>query len=105
MNAESGHQANSANGKLRGLNDGVIAKDAEFEAAAAEIDDATRLGFRTERGDDRFPAKARFFFGADNFEGNPGGFLNGADELFAILGFAGGAGGDGAIFGDADARP
>ncbi len=34
--------------QLGGLDQGVIVKDAEFEAAAAKVDDATSLNFRAE---------------------------------------------------------
>ena len=100
-NSERGHQANGADGKLGALKDGMVAKDIDFEAAAAEIDDAVRRGFRAESGDGGFPAEARFFFCGDDFEAQACGLLDAADERAAVAGFAGSAGGDGAIFGDA----
>lgn len=57
-NAERGHQANGADGELSGLNDGVVAEDTDFEAAAAKINYAAQRGFWAERAEDRFPAQA-----------------------------------------------
>ena len=79
----------------------MVAKDAEFQAPAAQVDDATRLRFRAHGGDDRFAAETRFFLGAYDFQRDASGLLDGTGKILAILGFAGGAGGDGAIFGDA----
>src|ERR1700719_3461725 len=79
----------------------MVAKDVDFEAAAAEIDDAVRRRFGAESGDGGFPAEAGFFFGGDDFEAEAGGLLDAADESAAVAGFAGGAGGDSAIFCDA----
>lgn len=56
VDAEGAHQTNGADGKLCSLHQGMIAKQAEFEAAAAEIDNTARLRFRPHRGRDRFPA-------------------------------------------------
>src|SRR5215475_11462672 len=58
---ERGHQANCADGKLCGLNDGVVAENAYCKAAATEVGDATQRRLRTERGKDSFPSQARFF--------------------------------------------
>src|SRR5256885_4775564 len=69
-NSERRHQANGTNRQLRGLNDGVVAQNAEFQTAAAEVDDATKRRFRAKRRKDRFPAEARFFVRADDFEAN-----------------------------------
>ena len=69
-NSERRHQANGANGQLRGLNDAVVAQNAEFQAAAAEVHDATKRRFGAKRREDRFPAEARFFVRADDFETN-----------------------------------
>ncbi len=69
-NSERGHQPNGADGQLRGLNDGVVAQNAEFQTAAAEVHDATKRRFRAESRKDRFPAQARLFVRADDFEAN-----------------------------------
>jgi len=98
--AERGHQADGAYRKLGALQDGMIAKNIDFEAAAAEIDDAVRRSFRAESGDRGFPAEAGFFFCGDDFEANAGGLLDAVEERATVAGFAGGAGGDGAILGD-----
>jgi len=100
-NSEGSHEANGADGKLGALQNGMVTKDIDFEAAAAEIDDAVRRSFGAERGDGGFPAEARFFFRGDYFEAEAGGLLYAVDECAAVAGFAGGAGGDGTIFGDA----
>ena len=55
-------------GNLRAVRDSVIAKDAELEAAAAQVGNETGLSFRAERGKHGFPAETRFFFGADDFQ-------------------------------------
>ncbi len=67
-NSERGHQADGADRKLGGLNDGMIAENAEFETSAAEIDDTPQRRFGTERGENGFPSQAGFFVGADDFE-------------------------------------
>jgi len=100
-NSESGHQANGADGKLGALQDGMVAKNIDFEAAPAKIDDAVGRRLRAESGGGGFPAEARFFFRCDDFQAKAGGLLDPADESATVAGFAGGAGGDGAIFGDA----
>ena len=100
-NTESGHEANGADGKLGALKNGMIAKNINFEAAAAEINDTVGRGFGAESGNGGFPAEARFFPGGDDFEAEPGGLLDAANEGSTVACFAGGAGGDGAIFGDA----
>ena len=99
--AERGHQANRADGKLSAVENGVVAEKIDFEAAAAEINDAVGRRFRTESGDGGFPAEARFFLCGDDFEAKTGGLLDAVNKRAAVTGFAGGAGGDGAIFGDA----
>ncbi len=86
---------------MRAVSHGVVVEDAELEAAAAKIGNETGLSFGAERGKHRFPAEARFFFGANDFQLNTGRFFDAADEGVAILGFAGRAGGDCTIFGDA----
>jgi hypothetical protein len=101
MDVEGGEQPNGADGKLRAGQNRVVAKDAEFQAPAAEVDDATRLSFRAHGGDDRFAAETRFFLGAYDFQRDASGLLDATDKILAIQCFAGGAGGDGAIFGDA----
>jgi len=83
------------------LQNGMVAKNIDFEAAPAKIDDAVGRRFRAESGGSGFPAEARFFFRGDDFQAKAGGLLDPADESAAVAGFAGGAGGDGAIFGDA----
>src|SRR5580692_8287921 len=100
-NAERGHEANGADGKLGALQDGVVAQNVDFQAAAAKIDDAVRRSFRAKSGDGGFPAEARFFFCGDDFEAEASRFFDSVDESAAVAGFAGSAGGDGAIFGDA----
>ena len=100
-NVERGHQPHGADGKLHALDDAVVAKDAEFQAAAAKIHDAARLraGSHGRQGGDA--AEARFFLGADHFQANAGGLLDAMNEGVAVLRFTGGAGGDGAILGHA----
>jgi hypothetical protein len=73
VNVEGGEQANGANGELRTGQDRVVAKNAEFQAAAAEVDDAARLSFRAHGGDDRFTTKARLLFRADDLQRDTGG--------------------------------
>ena len=99
-NVQRAHQANGAKRNLRGLGQRVIAKDTEFQAAATQIDDATRLSFRPQSGKDGFAAEARFLPRADHFELQAGGLLYAANQNFAILRFTGGAGGHGAILRD-----
>src|SRR5208282_491732 len=96
------HKADGAERNLRTLGNRMVLQDAEFEAAAAEIGDATWLRLRPHRGEDSFAAEARFFPCTDNFEGETGGFLHAMHERIAVLRFAGGAGGHGAVFGDAE---
>ena len=83
-NAESGHQADGADGKLRALQNGVVSQDAELQAAATQVDDAARRRFRTERGNDSFAAQTRFFLGADYFQTNAGGLLDAANQTVTI---------------------
>ena len=99
---KGGHQADGAYAEMCALFDGAIAKNADLQAAAAEIDDAARRSFGAEGGEDGFPAEARFFGGADDFERDAGFLPDPADECVAIAGFAGGAGSYGAIFGYAE---
>jgi len=99
--AERCHEANGADGKLGALENGMVAKDVDFEAATAEIDDAVGRRFGAESGDGGFPAEAGFFFGSDDFEAESGGLFDAADERAAVASFARSTGGDGAIFGDA----
>lgn len=101
VDIESGEEANGSNGELRASKNGVVTENTEFEAASAEVNDAARLGFRAHGGDNRFTAKARFFLCADNFESNAGSAFDTTEKAFAVLRFAGGAGGDRAILGDA----
>ena len=82
--------------------DVAVAQDAQFQAASAKVDDAARRGFRTERGEDRFAAQAGFFCGVDHFQRNSGLLFDAANKRVAIAGFAGGTGGHGAIFCDAE---
>lgn len=96
---EGAHEADGAERNLSALSDGVVVQDAEFEAAAAKIGDEARLDFRTHGGEDGFATEARFFLGADDLEGKPGGLLDEADEGVAVLGLTGGAGGHGPILG------
>ncbi len=79
----------------------MVSQDAEFQAAATQIGNAAGGGFRAQSGKHRFPAEAGFFPGADDFQSNAGGLLDAADERAAVLSFARGAGGYGAVFGDA----
>src|SRR5439155_27219258 len=90
--AEGGHQGDGTDGQLRAVLDGVIAQDGDFEATAAEIDDATRRRFRAESGEHGFAAEARFFDGADGFKGDPASALDAAGKGGAIACFASGAG-------------
>ena len=53
----------------------MIAQNAEFQAAAAEIDNAVRGRFGAESGNGGFAAKAGFLFGADDFQADAGGFF------------------------------
>ena len=99
-NTEGGHEANGADGQLCALQDCLVAKDVEFEAAAAEIHNAIGRRFGAESGDGRFTAEAGFFFGTNDFEADTGGLLDAMDERTGVTRFAGGAGGDGTIFGD-----
>ena len=99
--AERCHEANGADGKLGALKNRVVAKDVDFETAAAEIDDTVGLRFRAESGDGGFPAEAGFFFGGDDFDAKAGGLLDAVDKGAGVAGFARSAGGDRAIFGDA----
>jgi hypothetical protein len=101
VDVEGGEETNGADGKLRTGHGRVVTKNAEFQAAAAEIDDATRLSFRAHGGDDRFVTEARFLLCADNLQRDAGGLLDATDKVLAILSFAAGAGGYGAVFGDA----
>src|SRR5208283_4153840 len=99
--AESSHQTNRADGKLGALQDGVVAKDVDFQAAAAEINHATWLRFGAEGGKGGVPAESRFFLGTDDFQADAGGLLDAANEGIAVACFAGSAGGHGSILGDA----
>ena len=56
VNVEGGEQANGADGKLRAGVGCVVANKADFQAAATQVDDATRLSFRAHRRNDRFAA-------------------------------------------------
>ena len=60
-NIQRRHQPHGADGDLRVLFDGVIVQDVDFEAAAAEIDDAARRRFGSHHCDRGFASKARFF--------------------------------------------
>jgi hypothetical protein len=80
----------------------VIAQDADFEAAAAEVRDATKRRFGTEGGENRFPAKSRFFGRADDFKPKFGFLADAPNESVAILRFTRGAGGNGAVTSDSE---
>src|SRR5258708_5288921 len=97
---ERGHQPYRADRKLRGVQNGVIAEHADFQAAAAEIGDTAGLAVRAEGVEDRFPAEARFFQSADHFKANAGAQTHLLHKCFAVGGFARGAGGYSAIGGD-----
>jgi len=94
---QCGHQADGAHGQLRALLDGMVADDADLQAPAAEIGDATRRRFRPERGHDRYSAKPRLFRGIDHFQSDAALLLDLAHESVAVAGFAGRARRHGAI--------
>src|SRR5208337_129718 len=96
-NIEGAHKPYGADRKLHALDDAVVAKDAEFQAAAAEIHDAARLRAGAHGRQGGNAAEARFFLGADHFQANAGGLLDAMNEDVPVLRFAGGAGGNGAI--------
>src|SRR5208337_1776988 len=98
---ERGHQPHGADGKLHTLHDAVVAKDAEFQAAAAEVHDAAWLRSRAHGRQGGNTAEAGFFLGADYLQANAGGLLDAMNEDVPVLRFTGGAGGDGAILGHA----
>src|ERR1700730_1044720 len=79
------------------LLDLAVTQNAQFQAAAAEVDDAARRRFRTQSGEDRFPAEAGLFRGIDYLERNSGLLFNSANEGVAIARFPGGAGGHGTV--------
>ena len=79
----------------------MVSQDAEFQTAATQIGNAAGGRFRAQSGKHRFPAETGFFLRADDFQSYPCGLLDAADERATVLGFARGAGGHGAILGDA----
>ena len=96
-NFQRGHQADGAYGQLRALLDGVIADDADLQAAAAEIGDATRRRFGPERGHDCYSAETRLFRRIDHFQSDAALLFDLAHERVAIASFARGAGRHSAI--------
>jgi hypothetical protein len=78
----------------------MLVKNADFEAAAAEVRHATKRSFGTECGKDRFPAKARFLGRTDDFERKFRFLADTPNECIAILRFAGGTGGYSAVTSD-----
>src|SRR4029077_4391374 len=94
---QRGHQANGADGQLRVLLNRMVAEDVDLQAAAAEVRDAARRRFRSERCDGRFPSQPRFFRSADYLERDACLLFDLPDEGVAIARFAGSAGGHGAI--------
>ena len=97
MQIQSSHQANGTHGKLRGLQNGMIAKDTHFEAAATKIGDAASLPIWSKRGEYCFPAKTGFFARADHFQPDARFLLDALQEGFVVDGFARGAGCDCAV--------
>src|ERR1700760_4528597 len=79
----------------------AFVKDADLQAAAAQVHDGARRGFGAESGEDRFAAETRFFGGVDDFQGYAGFLFDAANESIAIASFARGAGSYGAVFGNA----
>ncbi len=100
-NIQRAHQTHGANWNLCVLLDGVIVQDVDFEAAAAEIDDAARRRFRTHHGDGGFAPESRFFGASDDFEQNSGFAFDLAGKCLTIARLTRGAGRDGAIACDA----
>ena len=94
---QSSHQANGTHGKLRGLQNGMIAKDTHFEAAATKIGDAASLPIWSKRGEYCFPAKTGFFARADHFQPDTRFLLDALHEGVSVGGFARSAGGDCAV--------
>jgi len=80
----------------------VVAENADFEAAASKIGDATQRRFGTKSGKDCFPTKAGFFLRADYFEADFRFLQDAADKGVAILCFARSAGGDGTVASDTE---
>src|SRR5260221_14268863 len=79
----------------------MIAQDIDLQASATEIRDAARGRFRSERCKRRFPSQPRFFHSANHLERDASLLFNMPDEGGAVARFARGAGGYGAIAGDA----
>ena len=71
----------------------------QLEAAAAEIENQSRLDAIAERPAAPPSKQPRFFFAADHFQLDAGLAANALDQVAIIPGFARGAGGDGAIGG------
>ena len=100
-NTQRRHQPHGADRNLRVLLDGVIVQDVDFEAAAAEIDDAARRRLGAHHRDGRFASEPRFFRAADHLERDAGLPLDFAHERFAIARFTRRAGRHRAITRDA----
>jgi hypothetical protein len=101
MQIQRGHQAHRAQRQLRRLLHFVIAQNADFQAAAAQIGDAARLAVGPERRKHSFPAKARLFDRADHLQLDSRFLSNPADEGLAVAGFPRSAGRHGAVVGHA----
>src|SRR5262249_35800670 len=86
--SKRGHEPYGPNTKLRGLNNFVIAKNADLEAAAAEIGNAAQGRFGAERSENRFASEARFLLRADDFEANSGFLPDAANKNAAVFCFA-----------------
>ena len=76
---------------------GVIAEDADFEAAAAQVHDAAGHSLGPERREHGFPAQAGFFRRADDLQHDSRFSFYRAHEGVAVFGFASGAGSHSAI--------
>ena len=70
----------------------MIAKNADFQAAPAQVGNTTRLRIGTERGKYRFSSQSRFFDRTDHFQPDAGFLPDALHECFAIRRFTGSAG-------------
>src|SRR5207302_9179553 len=82
--------------------DGVVSQDADLQASAAPIRAPAALRLRSQRGQHRFPAKARFLPRTDHFQPDPRFLFDATHKRVAVSRFTRGARGYRAISRDAE---
>src|SRR5690348_3814325 len=96
-NIERAHQTYRAHRQLRALLHGVISKNADFQAAAAQVHNAARGRFRPQRSQNGHSAQPRLFGRTDYLESDPCLLLYLPHERVAVPSLAGRTGGHRAV--------